>query len=169
MLNSLASGQWERYQVPLHSGRVADSSRANGRGGGRSRYAARHGRGAADLRELRSTFTRTFTRIASRGGWTKDGTWVPIPPSTESTTTGWCDDRTGRSLLEQAQSAAQTPPTQPLPPPPCAGTAEPPLLPSKISPESPRIVSEHGKRSEKLGISRAVESNGKCFFLSLEY
>jgi Putative transposase len=87
----------------------------------------------------------------------------PIPPSTESTTTGWCDDRTGRSLLEQAQSAAQTPPTQPLPPPPCARTAETACTSFE---DQPRIAGEHGKRSEKLGISHAVESNAKCFFLS---
>ncbi len=28
-------------------------------------------------------------------------------------------------------------------------------------------MSEHGKRSETLGISHSVESNAKCFFLSL--
>ena len=31
------------------------------------------------------------------------------------------------------------------------------------------IMSEHGKRSETLGISHSVESNAKCFFLSLSW
>jgi 4-hydroxy-3-methylbut-2-enyl diphosphate reductase len=33
--------------------------------------------------------------------------------------------------------------------------------------DQPRIAGEHGKRSEKLGISHSVESNAKCLFLSL--
>ena len=72
----------------------------------------------------------------------------------------------GEASLEQAHSAAQTPPTQPLPPPPCARTAETACTSFE---DQPRIVSEHGKRREKLGISHSVESNAKCFFLSLSY
>jgi len=45
-------------------------------------------------------------------------------------------------------------------------TSGPPKPPFTSFEDQPRIVSEHGKRCEKLGISHTVESNGKCFSLS---
>jgi len=67
-----------------------------------------------------------------------------------------------------AKPAAPTAPTAracpPVPqPPPCVRTAETAFTSFE---DQPRIAGEHAKRCEKLGISHAVESNAKCFFLS---
>jgi hypothetical protein len=75
------------------------------------------------------------------------------------------DDATAnrRPSIFCRHSAAQTPPTQPLPPPPCARTAE---TACSSFEDQPRIAGEHAKKCEKLGISHSAESNAKCFFLS---
>jgi len=84
----------------------------------------------------------------------------PLPPSTEPSTTSWCDHQTGRRLPEQGHVAARTPAMQRLPPPPCVRTRETAWT---FREHRARMVHEQTKSREKGRISHAVEQDATCF------
>ncbi len=84
----------------------------------------------------------------------------PIPPSTEPSTTGWRDDRRGRSLLVEADAAAQTHPTQLSRRLHASAPPKWPLFPSKINPESSASM---GKGARSLESHTPWSRTGNAF------